>query len=1230
MLLLLLLCILPQMNGTARAEDEEPHLISWTFDYDITTCGVFMEFVDEDGTCGDYDAIRENYVAPGQTVTLPADSEATTAVIWLKTENAPYMTVGVNEGATYEGFMMSGDMLESHSNETVRILGPYEEKYYAVNEMILTDIHEDMIYTISILPTEEAYDEYLLYNLPGGLEIVSLVCNVPFEPVPSTDINIFRKIDFYDEMCYLIIPDGNDDREMSFLLYPEEGQEIIDCSYSVAKGLKVLDNNVYSITLPVKSDFLSFRNCCSFSDSNPQISISTPYEEDFSGTVSCGDSSFNLDLTYSDDYFPYSNLDSLNDPVTLTLSANGAEIRGLIVSSGGKEEYVHGNGTDEITYSFVPADYPGGIRIAANPDNCCFDSHYTIDYDYPGSIYATDSHGNSQPLTYDPSEYDPGETIIFTCYDYDDIEVTPYRVDIYDHTTNEITTLYASDFEGNTFTYTPTGEYGFHIRLYCSMQEWEYYNYEEYIDSDAHAAGIFDMLYKKLDLSLYGCNLVEWPTEYPYINTITYGETTLIFIANDSDYFQFDTEEEPLFHFAVLPNDDCEYMDYFIPCSDEGPVLNSENGTYEFGMYNFPGNDSAEIFFYGDEEPIGPIEEPWNYYGHFMVMDSDRFDITATINGIPTPLESGVWIPVPMNEDGSYADVTLTYRPFDGNEYPAVINGLQLFYGEYGIYDFIENNSGNPYEFTFTTNCFEDGVEICVPSESIPVNNELIITAPNHPAPDHSVPVTVQTDLHSQPVTVKYNKKFHYTEDETLYFRFLCPNDELPFMIVCYPTNSIQSDYIQCFDREDFVDGYLPFTPNLYGYELYVYYTPDDYYIQWPNELPLFSEMGGFNASTVHITSNAAEPVKLPSDFDAYATSLHSGELTAVYFYTDEAYCGTDLAYGFRIDGNVEDYQFSLDWELIPSEAISVVDDIAYITCPYDMYDHYITVSEICSLVGCSGEISEETESFDLQFYIDLLTGNPGDYTVKAFYSNLDAEIKECPLEECSYEYDGYVFPVGIYAKYLAEDVTVEIYKGNDIVSSETYSYAKYLTEILDEEDMSDYHEIAKAMLNYGAATQNYFDCNTDHLANAELDNADKVLGEVPDLSDYMVNASGESELGFSLYGYSLTLKDRLFMNLYFECPEEFTSEEQLGIVNVECDNNDFTYCCKDGHMVISAPFGWFDPWDEPATITVDGIEVKCTPLGYLYSAMESTANDDLKTVCNAIYNLYNACAELQ
>ncbi len=140
-----------------------------------------------------------------------------------------------------------------------------------------------------------------------------------------------------------------------------------------------------------------------------------------------------------------------------------------------------------------------------------------------------------------------------------------------------------------------------------------------------------------------------------------------------------------------------------------------------------------------------------------------------------------------------------------------------------------------------------------------------------------------------------------------------------------------------------------------------------------------------------------------------------------------------------------------------------------------------------------------------------------------------DAKIKE--VGDKTY----YAFKCRVAAKEMTSDIQAQLIDGTQTGKVYTYSVKQYADYLLSNASVNpDYEKavpLVKKMLNYGAYAQLYFDRNADNLANKDLPDADKALGNVK------VNAPQTDvslPKGVSFEGSTLSLKSETTLSLYF------------------------------------------------------------------------------------------------
>ena len=198
-----------------------------------------------------------------------------------------------------------------------------------------------------------------------------------------------------------------------------------------------------------------------------------------------------------------------------------------------------------------------------------------------------------------------------------------------------------------------------------------------------------------------------------------------------------------------------------------------------------------------------------------------------------------------------------------------------------------------------------------------------------------------------------------------------------------------------------------------------------------------------------------------------------------------------------------------------------------------------------------------------------------------------------------------YVFKCQVAAKEMTSQIKAQIINGENLGTEYTYSvkdYAEYLLEhAAEREDWTKAVPLVKAMLNYGAYSQINFDMNSGTLANADLADEEKVLGDVSiNIADPITDNLPD---GTTFEGATLSLKSETTLSLYFK------------------SDVDLEFSC-DGYTVETATSGEYQiarirgikakNIGDIFTLNVSGTTVQYSPLNYCKIVLTpSTATAD-------------------
>ena len=271
-----------------------------------------------------------------------------------------------------------------------------------------------------------------------------------------------------------------------------------------------------------------------------------------------------------------------------------------------------------------------------------------------------------------------------------------------------------------------------------------------------------------------------------------------------------------------------------------------------------------------------------------------------------------------------------------------------------------------------------------------------------------------------------------------------------------------------------------------------------------------------------------------------------------------------------------------------------------------------VTISaEFTAFVGCSLSLNGTT---DVNFYLSIKE----EHLPKA---KILFEYGEREPFEAGLLYDRarqmYKATCPVSAAYMTCDIRACYYYDGELAEEHIYSVKQYAEDILKNSSVYPAEaSLVKAMLNYGANAQEFFNVNTDRPANAGLSEEEKTLGEV------MIEKTYSSDLPESIgfEGATLSLKSATTLSLYFIAEEtlEFSCEGWM----VEKQRN------GDYQIARIRNIGASEVQDD-FTLTVKAgdrmYSITYSPLNYIRNAVNSS-DAELCNVAKALY-FYSAAA---
>lgn len=246
-------------------------------------------------------------------------------------------------------------------------------------------------------------------------------------------------------------------------------------------------------------------------------------------------------------------------------------------------------------------------------------------------------------------------------------------------------------------------------------------------------------------------------------------------------------------------------------------------------------------------------------------------------------------------------------------------------------------------------------------------------------------------------------------------------------------------------------------------------------------------------------------------------------------------------------------------------------------------------------------------------------------------------------------------------ARCMTDSIKMTVKKGDDIVVSSTFKIANYANDLAElypavNVDTSDYiglekngklHALLIAMLNYGAASQKYFNYNTDDLANAKKYTKNLVkVGSVSSstksaYSNYdaakisLIAAKntianiGDDNIGLAYDGSAVACKSKLSVRIYFTKTEGFDmsnlSASYKGKALTFKEDGDSVYIEIDGMSPKAyAPKG-SDLFDCGLTININGKDYTYTYLDYVQKCVATENGFEDTAVALAVYSYFAA-----
>lgn len=224
-----------------------------------------------------------------------------------------------------------------------------------------------------------------------------------------------------------------------------------------------------------------------------------------------------------------------------------------------------------------------------------------------------------------------------------------------------------------------------------------------------------------------------------------------------------------------------------------------------------------------------------------------------------------------------------------------------------------------------------------------------------------------------------------------------------------------------------------------------------------------------------------------------------------------------------------------------------------------------------------------------------------------------------------------YKFKCNVSAKDMASEITAQMFDGDKAGTEYKYSVKDYADYLLSHtQSNAEYAKAAplvKAMLDYGSYAQNYFDHNTDALANGGTDSTEiqeKVNADTinkPYEPDYtFLEDAGDT----TFEGATLSLRSETTLSLYFKSSTDLSFECYPYEIEKSTTADGYQIArirgIKAADLDETFRLDIYDAAESGSILTFDGFVHYC-PLTYCYNVLNGGSDDEnLKNVCRALY----------
>lgn len=263
--------------------------------------------------------------------------------------------------------------------------------------------------------------------------------------------------------------------------------------------------------------------------------------------------------------------------------------------------------------------------------------------------------------------------------------------------------------------------------------------------------------------------------------------------------------------------------------------------------------------------------------------------------------------------------------------------------------------------------------------------------------------------------------------------------------------------------------------------------------------------------------------------------------------------------------------------------------------------------------------------SIGVDFYVKLSDDILHDS--KACLHIADSDGGQCTIPVSRARYDSatgsYVFTYEVAAAQMTSKINIRIIDGTGTAGKiHTYQIRNYAETILqDPDNLYDDRtkDMVKAMLNYGAAAQVYFDHNTENLANSSLSEIDCVLAE-PVIGDAYGRQIVGSVDGLVYHGSSLRYVSKIAVRHYFKLSDNAEITDYIFSSNGKTltpTEKDGLYYVEIGDIYAIGLSGMYSLLVQKGDASM---EVQYGPYTYIQSMLSKINSESGRKLLKALY----------